>query len=75
LAWLGGLENCGPRKGNIRKESRVCWRRHKPKRLTPFFSDVDMETINNGMITIDLIHHGTSEKTGAFQLSLKQAQE
>jgi hypothetical protein len=27
------------------------------------------------MITINLIFHGTSEKTGVFQLSLKEAQE
>jgi hypothetical protein len=46
-----------------------------PKRFTAVFSDVDREMINIGMITIALIYHGTSEKTGAIQLSLKQAEE
>jgi hypothetical protein len=46
-----------------------------PKRFTAFFSDVDIEMINNGKISIDFIYHGTSEKTGAFQLSLKPAEE
>jgi hypothetical protein len=30
---------------------------------------------NNGMMKIDLIYQGMSEKTGAYQLSRKQAKE
>jgi hypothetical protein len=46
-----------------------------PKRFTAVFSDVDIEMINNGVITIDLIYHATREKSGTFRLSLKPAEE
>jgi hypothetical protein len=33
-----------------------------PKRFTPVFSDMDLDMINGGIIKINLIYHGTSEK-------------
>ena len=45
------------------------------KGFTPVFSDTDLDIIKGGIIKINLIYHGTSEKTNAYQLSLKEEQE
>ena len=42
---------------------------------TNVFSNTDIDMINGRMIKIDLIYHGTCEKTDAHQLSLKQVQD
>ena len=42
-----------------------------PRHFTLTFSDDDIDTINNGMIKINLIFHGIREKTNAYMLSLK----
>jgi hypothetical protein len=39
----------------IQAPSQSAVRVFLPKRFTPVFSDIDIEMINNGMITIDLI--------------------
>jgi len=46
-----------------------------PKRFTQIFSDVDVDMINDGMIKINLIYHGTCEKTSVYLLSLEQVQQ
>jgi len=46
-----------------------------PKRFTPVFSHMDVDMISGRMIQMNLIYHGTSEKTKAYQLSPKEEQE
>jgi hypothetical protein len=44
-----------------------------PKRYTPVFSDVDIDSINNGTVKVDIVYRGTCEQTNAHLLSLRES--